>query len=354
MPIYKDFRYTEKDDHIVIRAYCGDDVDVVVPDAIKGKPVTEITHSAFVPQSDEIHIANSDYKARCSQRIRSIHLPDSITSLDGSFNYCVALEEITIPRNVAHLDAYTFRLCENLKAIHVAVNNPLYQSRNGMLYSKDSKKLILCPINHPDVTQNCLDGVEEIGTDAFAFSKNLVMISIPASVTVVNSGAFYCCENLSTVTLHSDIYMAGGGHFAHCKALDNVSYYNINGIIPTNEFYACSKLKKIEFGNKIRIISEGALSCTGLTDFVVPKGTAAINRHAFLHCNSLKRIEIPRSVSRIHKDAFTCCGKNYYTEEQLNDANTCFGMKAASTFIVIPGSKAEQFCQSQGYTILHP
>ena len=350
MPIYKDYRYTEKEDHIIIRAYCGDNVDIVVPEAIKGKPVREISPFAFVPEMDEIEIANNDYKKRCSKRIHSVQLPDTVLRLELAFACCFELEEICIPRH-AELIEDNFHLCYALKRIHVDTDHPMYTSRNGILYSKDGTKLLRCPPGHACDSDNILSGVTEIGANAFEFCANLTELVISETVVKIEGLAFANCHNLASIKLHENIQMVGGGHFWCCKALDNVIYYNTDEAIPAHEFYSCTSLKHIDVRSKIGTIGESSFSSTALVDFSVPIGTKAINKYAFLNCNELKNIRIPRSVSRIHKDAFTGCGRNYYTPDQLKDVSTNFGMKPAATFGVVNGSKAEKFCLDNNYAI---
>lgn len=351
MPIYKDFRYTEKEEHIIIRAYCGDDVDVIVPETIKGKPVLEISPFAFVPEEDKLEIANYDGKKRCSRRVRSIQLPNSIERLELAFACCFELEEIFIPAR-AELFEDNFQLCHALKAIHVAADNPHYLSRNGILYSKDGTCLLRCPLAHPLDTTDMFAGVNRIGPQAFEFCTSLTQLIVPDYVTTIGALAFSNCHNLSSAQLHKDVLLEGGSHFWCCKSLEEVVYYNTEEIIPHCEFYSCPKLKSIDIRSKVRTIGESAFSGTGFIHFIVPKGVTAINRHAFLHCRSLRVISLPRSVSRIHKDSFTCCGNRYYSLTETKDVSTNFGMKPATAFVVIPESKAAAFCLEHGYTIL--
>lgn len=354
MPIYKDFRYTEKEDYIIIRAYCGEDINVVVPETIKGKPVQEISPFAFVPEMDEIEIANNDFKKRCSQRVRSIQLPDTILRLDFAFACCFELEEIRIPHR-AEFVGDIFKQCYLLKTISVDENNPHYSSRNGILYSKDGKKLFRCPPGHPCNSTDILDGVVEIGESAFEFCANLVSIIIPETVTVIESIAFANCHNLHYIQLHENIHMIGAAHFWCCKALESIVYYNVDGVVPRNEFYSCAKLQNVDIRSKVRIIGDGAFSSdVSLENFIVPKGTTAINGSAFMGCRSLNVISLPRSVSRIHNRAFSGCGNRYYSAEEMKDIRTSFGQKPKTTFVVIPGSKAEKFCIEQDYSILYP
>ena len=350
MPIHNGFRYAVKDNHIIIRAYCGDEVDVVVPEAFKGRPVTEISHGAFVPRCDEIHIANSDYKERCSQRIRSICLPETVVALDGAFNYCIELEEIMIPAKVAHLDCYTFRLCEQLKAIHVSKDNPHYMSRDGILYSKDGKILILCPCNHPGPMEDCLIGVEEIEPSAFAFNKNLSALVVPETIRTIGSGAFYACESLATIQLHGNLLFAGTGHFSRCTSLDHVAYFNTSGVVPGDEFLECSNLCQIDLHGKYTKIEGGAFKGTKIVEFDIPQGVKSVNEEAFRFCRELKTVTIPKSVTRIQKNAFAKSGQAYLPMDGTWKASDYV---TGTTFRVTKGSKADQFCQELGYKVIH-
>lgn len=353
MPIYKDFRYTEREDYIILRAYCGDDTEVIVPDLINGKPVVEITPGAFVPEMDSNYYPIHDDKKHCSKRIRSITLPDTVLRLDRAFSGCFELEEIILPSNVELLGNDNFHLCYALKAIYVSEMNESYTSRKGILYSKDGTKLLRCPSSFPLWDKQYLDGVLEIGPSAFEFCSFLLEIAIPETLLKIEDFAFANCHNLANIQLHENVHLSGNGHFWCCKVLDNVIYYNTEGIIPRNEFYSCENLKSIDIRSKARIIGYGAFSATALVSFTVPKGNTTISASAFMHCYSLKSVEIPRSTNRIHESAFSHCGKKYYSDEQLADIRLCFGMNPATTFIVVPGSKAEAFCIRNGYKVVH-
>lgn len=350
MPINNGFRYTEKDDHIIIRAYCGNETEVIVPDLIKGKPVTEIVPFAFVPLKDQNNIVKNDFRERCSERVRSIILPKTILRLEGAFACCIELEEIFIPQNAELIGNANFRLCHKLSAIHVDSDHKLYMSRNGILYSKDGKTLLRCPPDHALHETNYLDGVEEISRDAFEYCENLQTLVIPTSVSTIQSGAFYACSNLKSATLHDNLLLSGGSHFAHCKSLESIIYYNNANVIPAGEFYWCENLRTINIESKIRSIGSSAFFESGLREIVIPKGVTSINQDAFMHCKVLKTITLPRSVSRIHAMAFWRCGADYISDKiDSKDIQ----VETACTFVVIPGSKAEVFCLERGYTVVY-
>ena len=260
------------------------------------------------------------------------------------------MKEITIPKNVKHLDHYTFRLCEKLQAIHIAGDNPFFCSKNGMVYSKDEKQLLLCPIGHNDISTACLDGVEEIGYHAFAFNPNLFSLTIPPSVHTIHSGAFYCCEHLTSIELHPNIRMDGCGHFSHCTALNNITFFNTEGIIPADEFSGCENLSNVSLEGKFTRIESSAFKNTKIVTLSVPQGVTAINQDAFRFCKELKTVSLPKSVSRIHKDAFAQSGQIYLPDDGSWQP---WHFVTGTVFHIVKGSKAERFCQELGYSIAY-
>lgn len=347
MPIYQGFRYSDRKDHILIRAYCGDDIDVNVPATIKGKPVTEIAPFAFVPEADQKWIPHNDFLKRCTNRIRSIYLPETILRLDLAFSCCFDLEEVFLPRSIESIGTGCFKRCEKLRTIHVDDGNNFYCSKNGILYSKDGRSLFCCPAAHPLQTANYLDGVEIIERSAFEFCQNLKAVTIPPSVHTIKGGAFYGCHNLESVTLHENLSLTDTAHFGHCTSLSSIVYYNMDQLIPSDEFNNCTNLKSIDIQSKIRTIGNSAFFASGLTDIVIPNGTKGINESAFMHCTALKTVSIPRSVSRIHQTAFWRCGLDYSSDTQTEKGCQT---DTITTFIVVPGSKAEEFCRNMGYS----
>lgn len=110
-----------------------------------------------------------------------------------------------------------------------------------------------------------IDGNEviEIGEKAFASSNEIVSISLPDTVTVIEDYAFAWCESLEEVTLSEGLYSIG----------------------------------------------ESAFLCDyELSDIVIPEGVTKIEAYTFSVCKDLKTITIPDSVTTIGVQAFNECG----------------------------------------------
>jgi len=78
--------------------------------------------------------------------IKSIQLPSGLTKIgDYAFYGCKNLEEITIPAAVSSIGKRVFSGCGRLERIVVKKGNPAYKSVDGVLFSKDGKRLIKYP-----------------------------------------------------------------------------------------------------------------------------------------------------------------------------------------------------------------
>lgn len=126
--------------------------------------------------------------------ISSITIPSTVKSIgERAFGY-TAITEITIPASVASLNPTAFEQCESLDAIEVVEKNAHYSSVDGVLFSKDKKKLVLFPLHKGELLENNAyvvpEGTEVIGEDAFELCKSLDELTLPASLTAIEDDAF--------------------------------------------------------------------------------------------------------------------------------------------------------------------
>ena len=170
-----------------------------------------------------------------------------------------------------------------------------------------------------------IDGytVVKIGNSAFA-NKSIHDVSIPDSVTEIDSYAFNNCKYLKEVKLSEYLTYLGKRAFGSTaiesieipKTLDSCGWtggfdYDFDGTsvwIYGGPFYHCENLKTITFEKGTTQIAENLFrGCTGLETITVPDTIAEIEKYAFEGCVRLTEVSIPDSVTEIGEHAFKSC-----------------------------------------------
>lgn len=155
--------------------------------------------------------------SRCSS-LKNIVLPEGITDIkQGAFEYCTNMESIILPESLISIDVGVFEGCErseeirlpsnvrdvyidafgngeniSLKNIEVDSRNISYSSEEGVLYNKEKTSLLLLcyPNGKKENTFTIPDSVQHIGHRAFYRHEYLTNITIPQTVTDIDSIAF--------------------------------------------------------------------------------------------------------------------------------------------------------------------
>ena len=155
------------------------------------------------------------------------------------------LEELHLGANVAEIHVWAISNCERLSKITVDENNPHFTARDGVLYSRDMRTLLVYPnmayyafetnekgesVRDEDKNRvvresaengvfTVPEGVESIGENAFYKCGRLTSIVFAASVREVREKAFFKCKGLKALTLGAGFETIGVDAFAFC---DNV------------------------------------------------------------------------------------------------------------------------------------
>lgn len=217
--------------------------------------------AAYTVPSGVEHIRYDAFR-ECSA-LESVTLPDSLISLGFSAFYgCRSLTSITIPLNLQSIGGTVFSNCSSLTEITVAEGNTRFESVDGVLFSVDGAKLV-----------------------AYPAGKSGNTYSIPAEVSMLESGAFGGCISLEKVVIPTGVTEIGAQMFENCSAL-----------------------KEVEMPSGITVIRDNAFAwCTGITSLTIPAGVTGIEGYAFYKCGALTEITIPNSVQSVGEAAFAGC-----------------------------------------------
>ncbi len=131
------------------------------------------------------------------------------------------------------------------------------------------------------------EGIKTIGAYAFANLTALQKITLPSTLTKIQTGAFYGCTTLSSVIFN-------GGQ-------NNLQFIN------QNAFEGCSSLVQFDFSS-IVAIGDAAFRGTSLTDVSLPASTQSIGVSAFAENQYLKNVNIMADKVKVGASAFCYTG----------------------------------------------
>lgn len=196
----------------------------------------------------------------------------------------------------------------NNKAV-AALENTITE---GMFYKLEQIESISLPKSitkiESDAFRECLslgsiaipDGVTAIGDNAFDGCTGINSIKLPNSVTTIGNSSFKNCNSLNFIDLPENLTSLGNNALEGCSNIDRV--FIPNGITEVKEytFKGCTDLIYVSIPNSVIKIKSGAFwECTNLIGILIQNGTTEIEDGAFYKCTLLRMLEIPDSVTTI-------------------------------------------------------
>ena len=202
------------------------------------------------------------------------------------------------------------------------------------------------------------EGVFEIGQVAFEYCNELVSVTFPESLKIIERNAF-AETKISSVSLPGGLEFIANNSFGSCPNLsynvyENVNYlgnrenpylaairavatdlteYNINPktrLLGYNSFYGINncesitipdsvkfichnafyyaKIKTIDFGKGLQYIGDYAFDTASLTELVIPDNVTYIGTRAFNSCQDLASVTIGKGIGEIPNGAFKNSG----------------------------------------------
>lgn len=253
-----------------------------------------------------------------SRNMKSIEM-NAVTKLGLTSIYsCENLETVTLPKNLqVEGTAGAIANCPKIKEYKATNDCVNFVVEDGVVYSKDKTRIYFFP-----PAKDIVDGkytipstVEVIEKLAFAGNKNIQELTIPSSVTNINSQALSVFAKLQKVTFNnpSNCSKIEGGAFGWNYKLKEIT---LPSALTTLDkiFTACSDMGTINVPNdsKLRTIKNGALQLTKNLKHFNFQGTCAldtIEAGAFQNLEQLESFDFPKGVTIIGANAFNGCKK---------------------------------------------
>lgn len=258
----------------------------------------------------------------------------NVTTISDRAFYRVANgRNLSLPINVTKISDVSF-LGNHLKTITVANDNKDFKSTDdGVLFSKDGKKLISYPLVK-GTTYTVPDGVTTIGANAFNEHYTLSSVTIPKTVKTIEQSAFqYAGKDLSegasltiiiqpqselktiepsvfqesgvnTINLPSGLETIGNSAFRQCYRLANIALPSTLTSIGANAFNQCMNLITVVWTGPYTNLTIGGsafYNCRLQSSITLPEGVTTIGNNAFNRSNeftgsSLENIYLPASA----------------------------------------------------------
>ena len=278
---------------ISIVKYYGNETDLIVPDEIDGKTVTEIAQKAIGQTS---------------------------------------LYTISLPKTLTYIGDSDFSHAKNLTSIKVRDSEygktRFWTDENGVLYGyvdhhTDVDKTtynkyleLLCyPSAKSEKSYTVNDKVTAIGSSAFSNCFYLEEINLGNGVRKLGVAAFKNCMSIQSITIPKNVQKIGYNVAYFCDKLaayhvdeQNENYCDIDGVLYTKDkskLVIYPKAKKLT--DQIYTVDPACKEiegmafdyAAGLKEIKLPDGLTTIGRYAFLCCEQLEKLQIPETVTTI-------------------------------------------------------
>ena len=159
--------------------------------------------------------------------------------------------------------------------------NENYCAVDGVLYSKDMKKLLFYPNKKSVKSFNIPDGVEEVGIAAISETE-LEEITLPDSLSVIDRHSFSFNASLKSIDMsNTSIEYVDAMAFVNCTSLKEVLFSDSTVTIGLAAFLNCESLEEVTLPPALEEVLQSAFMGTALTEIKIPSSVANIGYNAF-------------------------------------------------------------------------
>ncbi len=207
----------------------------------------------------------------------------------------------TLPSALTALDLEGISYNYKLTTIELGSNKNFTLS-DGILFSKDKTRLVLCPRGLSLKSYAIPNGVKVIEDYALSGISGLQSLTIPVSVTSIGIEALGYNDFTSlvipdSVTEIKEYAIRGNDKLTDITLPKGLTY------IPDGMFADCCSLKEISLPQSLTYIGEDAFIDTGLESIDIPDSVTFIGDGAFVLCD-LKEVKLPASLKEIGSSVF--------------------------------------------------
>lgn len=312
----------------------------VFPNTLKSFTMSNVSNDSGYKLTSLALPESVDYVMITNQTdLKNLTLPTTAKLGYNCFEYCSALETLTVPKGNTRLEI-SLSGCSSLKKVVLA---------------DDTVELGNCALGYSDsLTTVDLKNVRIIGSDAFWHCPSIQKITIPDTVTTICNMAFADCSNLTTVTGGKNVKILENAAFSNCTKLTSIgnigqNLKNLGCIVFENTKWFENQKDGIVYLGKIAYCYKGNMPKN--TTLTFKNGTYAVSSEFISEHNSathfeqpnLVKVVLPKSCKFIGSDAFLNCtnlksidlGGAEIAENEAFVSNACETITLPSTMRII-------------------
>ena len=217
---------------------------------------------------------------------------------------------LTLPAGLTSFDSSIINACEALQNLNVSAASKSFRSVDGVLFTADGKELDYYLPTRADAVYTVPDGVVILRASAFTGNKMLTSVSLPASLTLIDTSAFNSCGALETVEFRNggtELLVIGRMAFAN-TALTSVDLPARVASLGDWAFNRTS-LSSITFAENSKLVTLGdsVFGATKLNAVTLPAGIVSIGELTFASCENLMTVTLPEGLKTLGAATFRGC-----------------------------------------------
>jgi len=178
--------------------------------------------------------------AYCSN-LKSITLPDTITTLNNRVFINTGLESFHVPKSLTGIYSCVFYGVTTIKEFTVHAENTNFKAINKNLFSYDEKTLFLYAWGQTETSYSIPSGTEQIGMMCFQECA-LKTISLPSSINHLSEWSFFRLKNMTAITFDGTLEEFTNDVYKHSSWTNQMKLSGISGV-------TCSDDQVFEFTN---------------------------------------------------------------------------------------------------------
>ena len=277
-----------------------------------------------------------DFSFACySEELTSFEFPSSVKDLGRWALSLPGITTLAIPTSLKTIEECALTNCTGLTAFTVAKDNTAFTVDNGALFGTvdGSKTLIAYPIANNATSYSIPEGTTVIGAYAFNGAGNLTTITIPSTVTTLQTKAFQN-TGLTSISIPNTVTTIGTEILRNCKSLEYLYYDSMASLtgntILENAGANAENGLTVVFGDSVTTIPANFAYSSNVSNnpritAVSWKDGTSVGEKAFYKCTALKVIlvravsETSAPTSTIGNNAFTDVTATVFASRDISD-----------------------------------